>query len=138
MRVDVVGETLDRLGIAAIRNERDAALINADEQTDVVVAASCCGLVDADAAQLAEIHARDSLLHIVKDDALQPCIVLPHEAGCGGDRHVRGERHGERLEQEGEARPLARPGHTDLAHATPRACDVRHARGEKRLMLEEV
>jgi hypothetical protein len=69
VHIDVVGEAFDCLGIAAISNERDAAPINVDEQADVVVAASCPGLVDADAGQLAEFHALDSLLQIVKDDA---------------------------------------------------------------------
>jgi hypothetical protein len=58
VRIDVVGEAFDRLGIAAIRN--DAALINVDKQTDVVVAAACRGLVGADTAQLLDSTVRYS------------------------------------------------------------------------------
>ncbi len=58
---------------------------------------------------------------------------------CGGrHRHVRHQRHGERLERQCEDGAFARPGDIDLADTALAACDARHTRGEERLMLEEV
>ena len=47
---EIVGERGDRIGAAAVGDEQHAALIDVDEQRDVVVAAFCGGLVDGDAA----------------------------------------------------------------------------------------
>ena len=91
-----------------------------------------------DAAQLCEIHASDGFSHVVEDDTPEPRVVLAHEAGSGGDRHMRHQRHGERLEQQREPGAFARPRHADLADAAFGARDARHARGEKRLMLKEI
>ena len=110
MGVDVIGELTNRIGVAAIGDEDDAAPIDVDEDGDVVVAAFCGGLVDARrGADAGEIHARDGRADVVEDDAPQSRVVLADETGRGGDRHVRDERHGERLEQQREARALASP-----------------------------
>ena len=63
---------------------------------------------------------------------------MPRKPRCDGDRHVHGERHGHALEQEREAGAGARPRHGDEAHAALGAGDARGARGQERLMLEEV
>ena len=93
---------------------------------------------DANAAQICEIETRQRSLDVVDDDAPKPCVVFADEAGDGSDRHVRDERHGQRLEQQREARSGSGPGHVDLFDAAIRARDARRARMQERLVLEEI
>ena len=66
-------------------------------------AAFCGGLVDADASDAREVHARDGGIDVMEDDAPQTLVGDLEEAGCDGDRHVHGERHGKAFEQQREA-----------------------------------
>ena len=121
---EVVDEGGDGVGVLAVGDVDDAALIDVDEQGDVVVAAAGGGLVDRHAAQLGKVHAGDGGIDVVVDDAPQAGVVLAEEAGDGGDRHVGDERHGERLEQQGEAGAGARPRDGDEVDAAILACDA--------------
>ena len=72
---------------------------------------------------------RDRRLHIVENDPPQALISDVKET-LGGDRNwqVNGERHGEALKQQREARAGSRPRHGDEADAALRARDARRAR----------
>ena len=100
--------------------------------------AFCSGFVDADATQVREVHAVHRGLDVVLDDSPQPCVVLADEARDGRHRHVRDERHGQRLEQQREAGTGPGPGHRDLLDAAIGTGDARRARVEKDLVLEEI
>ena len=128
----------DGVGAAALGDEQHAALVDVDEQRDVVVAALGGGLVDGDALHVGVVGTLAGLLDPVVQDAPHPGVVLAHEAGCGGDRHRRHQRHGERLEQQREAGARPRPRHGDLLDAAVGAGDARRSGVQERLMLEEV
>lgn len=99
MAVDVIGEGCNRCSRAALGDKDGLARIDVDEQGNVVVTASCRGLVDANTTELGEIHARDGLLNIVPDNTPDARVVFIEQVGCGPHGHVRDQRHGERFEQ---------------------------------------
>src|SRR4029453_938665 len=104
----------------------------------VVVAAFGRGLVDGNAPQICEVHARHSLLDVVQDDTPQTRVVLSYQAGCRGDGHGRDKRHGEGLEQESEAGTGPCPRHIDETHAAVAAVNTCDARMQEGLVLEEI
>src|SRR5271156_6730253 len=79
------------------------ALVDIDEQRDVVVAAPRGGLIDGDVGHLRGVHSRPRLIDVVVNDAPQPGVVLADDAGHRGHRHGRNHGHDQRLEQQGEA-----------------------------------
>ena len=103
MVVDVIGEGGYRRSRAAFGDKHGLARIDVDEQRNVVVAAFCRGLVDANTVDLGEIHVRDGLLNIVPDNAPDARVVFIEQVGCGPHGHVCDQRHGERFEQQREA-----------------------------------
>ncbi len=84
-------------------DEQHAALIDVDEQRDVVVSALGGGLADGDATHFGEVCSVAGGFDPVVQYAPHAGVVLAHETPSGGDRHCRHQRHGERLEQEREA-----------------------------------
>ncbi len=136
---EVIGELTHGIGTTPVGNEDNAPSIDVDHQGNVVVAALCSRLVDADTVDIRQIHARDRRLNIVEDDAPQTLVRdLEKAFGCNRDWQVHGERHGEAFEQQCEARARPRPRHGDEAHATLGTVDARRACGQERLMLEEI
>ena len=138
VRFDMIRKLTDRVGVAAVGDEHDAAVVDVGDERDVVLAAFCCGLVDGDAFDAREIHACDGGADVVEHDAPHALVGDLEEAGGGGDGHVHGERHGEALEQQREAGAGPCPRHGDEAYAALGAVDARRACGEESLMLEEV
>jgi hypothetical protein len=116
----------------------DLSGVDVDEPRNVVLAALGRGLVDGDAPQVGEVHARHGRLDIVLDDTPQSRVVLADEAGCSSDRHGLDERHDECLKQEREAGTRPCPRHIDEAYATVRAVDTGDARMQEGLVLEEI
>ena len=135
----MIRELANRVGVAPLGDERDAAGVDVDNQSNVVMAALCSGLVDAHAFDFGQVHACDGRVDVMEDDAPQALVGDLEEAlGGDGDGHVHDERHGKRLKHQREAGVLARPWHLDLTHAARLAGDARRTRGEESLMLEEV
>ena len=136
--LQIVGERFHGIGAASLGDEQHAALVDIDEQRDVVVAAPGGGLVDGDALHVGVVGSLTGLLHPVVEDTPHPGVVLTNEAGCGSDRHRRHQRHGQRFEQQREAGTRPRPRHGDLFDAAVGARDARRSGVQERLMLEEV
>ena len=67
--VDMVREPSNRISIIAFGYVDDLPDVDVDEQRDVVLTALGRRLVDGDASQVGEIHARDGVLDVVLDDA---------------------------------------------------------------------
>ena len=138
VRLDMIRKLTDDIGAATVGDEHDASVVDVGDDGDVVLSALCRGLIDGDACDAGEIHARDGRADVVEDDAPQTFVGDLEEARGDGDGHMDGERHGEALEQQREAGAGPCPRHGDEAHAALRAVDAWRARGEDRLVLEEV
>ncbi len=125
---EIVGERFHGIGAAPLGDEQHAALVDIDEQRDVVVTALGGGFVDGDALHVGVVGALTGLLDPVVQDTPHPGVVLTNEARCGSDRHRRHQRHGQRLEQQREAGARPRPRHGDLLDAAVGAGDARRSR----------
>ena len=79
---EIVGEGCNGICITAVGNEQDAALVDIDEQRDVVVTALGGGLVDGDALDVGVVGSLAGLLDPVVDDTPQPGVVLLHKAAA--------------------------------------------------------
>ena len=135
---EIVGELGNGVCATSLGNEHDAALVDIDEQRDVVVTALGSGLVDGDALHVGVVGSLTGLLQPVVEDTPHPGVVLTNEAGCGSDRHRCHQRHGQRLEQQREAGARPRPRHGDLLDAAVGARDARRSGVQERLMLTNV
>lgn len=75
----------------------------------------------------------------MEDDAPQALVGDVQKVfGCDRDRQMHGKRHREPFEQQREARARPRPRHGDEADTTLGTVDAWRARGQERLMLEEI
>src|SRR5262249_25378614 len=112
--------------------------VDVDEQRNIVLAALGRRLIDGNAPQVREVHARHSRLNVVLDEAPQTRVMLPDQARHSSDRHVLDEGHDKRFEQKREAGSRSCPRHVDKAHAAVRTVDASDARMQEGLVLEEI
>src|SRR5215468_4122103 len=112
--------------------------VDVDEQRNIVLAALGRRLIDGNAPQVREVHARHSCLNVVLDEAPQALVMLPDQARHSSDRHVLDEGHDKRFEQKREAGSGSCPRHVDKAHAPDRTDNASDARMQKGLVLEEI
>jgi hypothetical protein len=68
---EMIGELAYGVGAAAVGHEYDAVAVDVDHQGNVVLAALCSCLVDANALDVGKIGACDGGLNVVEDDAPQ-------------------------------------------------------------------
>src|SRR5207253_9912751 len=68
----------------------------------------------------------------------EPGVVLSQVLARRSDWHLPHQDHGQRLEEQGEAAPLTRPGHLDLVSHVLLTADPRYPGVEVGLVLEEV
>jgi len=136
--LQIVDETLVGAGVAAGRDEDRGAPVDVGEQADVVLAAPEARLVNAQAPHPRQILALAGLIDVVMHDAPQPGVVLADQRTDRGDRHLLGERHHERLEQQRKPAARPRPRDRDLMHAVLGAAHPRNPGGQVRLVLKEV
>ena len=105
----------------------------------VVLPAPLARVVDADDLHTAHVVERAGLLHVVLDAQPQLLVATPQHRGRLLDGQFPAQRQRQRLEQGGETRSLARPGHVHLARlAAACAGHARHVSMKPCLVLEEV
>ena len=109
-----------------------------DKISHVGVAFFTAGLIHRDVGDLTPIALPMGDADEVIDDSPEPGVVLTHEFGNCGDRHLRDQSHRHGLEHEGESASLAGPRNGDLADATLAAFDTRNLCREFGLVLPEV
>src|SRR5690554_6790937 len=112
--------------------------LHVEEHSDVALAASGCGFIDADGGHIAQIQFPQHAADVVVHDAPQPLVGDLQLPGGGQYRHFRDQRHGGLLEQQGEVAAWPGPGHLDALGAMLRALGAGHAGVQGAVMLEEV
>jgi hypothetical protein len=122
VRAEILDELLIGSGVASGRNEDRGAPVDVGEHGDVVLAATKARLVDSEAPDRREILAGTRRVDVVMHDPPQPRVVLADQTGDRVDRHLLGERHHERLEQQRELRLWPRPRHRHEMGFRPQLC----------------
>src|SRR5690554_4781513 len=112
--------------------------LHVEEHSDVALAASGCGFIDADGGHIAQIQFPQHAADVVVHDAPQPLVGDLQLPGDGQYRHFLDQRHGGLLEQQGEVAAWPGPGHLDALDAMLRALGAGHAGVQVAVMLEEV
>lgn len=138
MGAEVLSEGGDGGGIFAGSDEQDFALLEIDEQGNVVLAAAGSGLIDADLSDGGMVGLAAGRIHVMVEDAPNQGVVFTDQARGGQDRHGLDESEDEGFKQQGEAAVRPSPGYVDTVYAAPRTLDAGGAGVEKGLVLEEV
>jgi len=138
MGAEVLGKVGDGGGILAGGDEQDLALLEIDEQGNVVLAAAGSGLIDADLRDGGMVGLAAGRIHVMVEDAPNQGVVFTDQARGSQDRHGLDESEDEGFKQQGEAAVRPGPGDVDAVHAAARTLDAGGAGVEKGLVLEEV
>ena len=134
----ILSEDLDRGGVPTVSDEQHSAVIEVDEQGDIVVSPPRGGLIAGDPGDAREVRSGAGLLDVVVENPPQTGVMFANQtAGCG-HRHHRHHRHDQGLEQQREAAALSGPRYRNALDATCLAGDARHPGVEVGLVLEEI
>ena len=138
MGPEVFGKSGNGGSIVAGSHEQDLALVQIDEQGNVVVAAAGSGLVDTDLSDRGMVGLTAGRIHVMVEDTPNQGIVFPDQASGSQDGHGLDELQDEGFKQQGEAAVGSGPGYGDAVYAAPGTLDTGSAGVEKGLVLKEV
>ena len=110
-------EAGDGVGAASLGGEEHPPGVHVSEDAHVVLALAGGGLIHPDPAHPRAVQLIPGGVHVVLHDTPDPGVVLAGHRRDLGHRHRRSEAEHQRLEQQREPRPWARPRHADLPHA---------------------
>src|SRR5487761_1312369 len=108
------------------------------EQGHVLMALGLGGLIDGQAAHLAEIRRADGLIHVALAQRHDPMNREATDSGCPGEGRLPCQEQYERFKQQREAGELAGPGRNDLHHLAVGQLHSRHPYRQLALVLEEI
>jgi len=134
----VSSEAGDGVGRASLGGEQHSPEFHVGEDAHVVLPLACEGLVHADLAHGREVLPVAGGPDVVLEHPPDPGVVLAGQRSDLRHRHDRGESQHQRLEQQREPRPRARPSHADLPHPVLGADHPRQPGMQQRPMLEKV
>ena len=122
----------------SLGGEDHPAGVEVGEGADVVLALGCGGLIHPDPCHAGAVALVAGGVHMMFHHPPDPGVVFPGHRRDLRHRHRRREAAHQRLEQQREPRPRARPGHTDLPYPMLRAAHPGQPGMQERLVLKEV
>ena len=138
MRVQIVGQFLDGLGIAPLGDEQHSACERVSGQGDVVVAARTRRLIDGQCGYVAKVGQAQGEVHVALAHRHHAVRRLTDDARHGRERHLLCQHQDHRFEQQGEAGQAAREVRLDQSHRAIGQLHTRRAHLQAALVLEEV
>ena len=138
MGVDMSANSATVSASAAVGDEDDAALVDVDEQRDVVVAALGGGLVDATRLHVGEIEPRQRGFDVVMMTRHSRVSCSPTRRAAAATGMCVTSVMASASNSSVKPEPGLRPRHGDLLDAAVGAGDARRPGVQERLMLEEV
>ncbi len=138
MGLEILGEVGNGAGILAGSDEKNFALLEIDEEGNVVVAAAGRGFVDADLSDGGMVGLGAGGIHVMVEDAPNQGVVFADQTGGRQDGHGLNKLNDEGFKQQGEAAVGSGPRHVDAVDAAAGTLDARGTGVEVGLVLEEV
>ena len=136
--LQIVGELLDRAGLASLGEEHHAPALAVGDRGHVVVPLGAGSLVNGHVAQFGEVVPVDRQLDVALADRVHPMPRHPGQPGHRSEGHVSAHGQNQGFEQQREAGQSARPGRSHQRHPLVGESHTGHSRLEQALVLEEV